>query len=415
MGHQQSVDDNTLRHPLAEKTDPLGAGQSGPNPSRRSAKSLDPGRERVKARREIGRFLRDRLDWILLVLGNAFLVMAWFSLSFAQEGVDFDRLGPVVLYGGGITFGLLLVFLLVDWLRWRPVGRSLQDLAAGQQRSVPVGPLYIQRQIRDAVRQLERARLAEHHRAQAEKQRHLDFMNQWVHQMKTPVSALSLLAQHPDAASYRAEMEEELDTLDQGLEMVLHMARLNEFALDFHLDRVDLKAEVNRIVGERKRQWIRHRLFPRWEKEDDGSWDVYTDSKWNRFVLDQLFNNAIKYASQHRDTSQYLHLSLQKEGERVHFTIRDEGPGIPPQDIPRVFDPFFTGENGRRFAQATGMGLYLVKQVVDSLGHGIRIKSPLKGGTSVCVTYQSVGANGNETGEEKKDAGGQVSHENIWG
>jgi OmpR family two-component system sensor histidine kinase YxdK len=342
----------------------------------------------------VGRFLWDRLGWILLVVGNTFFLMGWLSLWFAWEGVDFGRLGSALLYGGGITVGLLLMFLVVDWLRWRPVERALQCLAEGRQRTIPTGPLYIQRLIRDAVRQLERARLAEHHRAQAEKQRHLDFMNQWVHQMKTPVSALSLLAQHPDAAAYQAEMEEELDKLDHGLEMVLHMARLDQFALDFQLDRVDLKKEVNRIVGERKRQWIRQRLFPRWETEEEGSWEVYTDSKWNRFILDQLFNNAVKYASQHRKSSQHLHLSLQPEGEVLHFTIRDEGPGIPLQDLPRVFDPFFTGENGRHFAQATGMGLYLVKQVVDALGHEIQIQSPPEGGTSVRVTYRKADSNG---------------------
>ncbi|WP_374709381.1 ATP-binding protein [Desmospora profundinema] len=74
--------------------------------------------------------------------------------------------------------------------------------------------------------------------------------------------------------------------------------------------------------------------------------------------------------------------------------MRDEGPGIPPQDLPRVFDPFFTGENGRRFAQATGMGLYLVKQVVDALGHEIQIQSPPEGGTSVRVTYRRADLNG---------------------
>lgn len=144
------------------------------------------------------------------------------------------------------------------------------------------------------------------------------------------------------------------------------------------------------MVGDRKQQWIRHRLFPRWEVIDKGPWDVYTDSKWNRFVMDQLFNNAIKYASQYGDDSQYLHLSLQIEEDTIHLTIRDEGPGIPPHDLPRVFDPFFTGENGRRFAQSTGMGLYLVKQVLKFLGHEIRIQSPPGGGTSVCVSYRSV-------------------------
>jgi two-component system, OmpR family, sensor histidine kinase YxdK len=50
-----------------------------------------------------GAFLRDRLGWILLVVGNTFFVMGWFSLWFAREGVDFGRLGSALLYGGGRT------------------------------------------------------------------------------------------------------------------------------------------------------------------------------------------------------------------------------------------------------------------------------------------------------------------------
>ncbi len=339
--------------------------------------------KRIKA------FLWDRLGLILLVLGNSLLVMTWFSLWVVGEGFDFLRLGPVWIYGGGITLSFLIFFLLIDWLRWLPVKRSLHKIADGEEASLPKGPLRIQRLIHDAIQSLERARLAERHQAQAEKRRHLDFMNQWVHQMKTPVSVLSLLAQQSDEVFAR-EMEEELDKLNQGLEMILHMARLEEFALDFHLQKMNLKEEVNRILGERKRQWIRQRIYPRWEEDQEGSWEVYTDSKWNRFVLDQIFNNAIKYASQVCDTQQYLHLSLRRKGKWVCLTIRDEGPGIPAQDVPRVFDPFFTGENGRRFKESTGIGLYLVKQVLTSMDHQIEIRSTEGMGTSVTLFYPGI-------------------------
>lgn len=69
------------------------------------------------------------------------------------------------------------------------------------------------------------------------------------------------------------------------------------------------------------------------------------------------------------------------------LTIADQGPGIPPEDLPRVFEPFFTGENGRRFGGATGIGLYLVRRIVDELEHEIAMESAPGAGTTVRLTY----------------------------
>ncbi|MCB2312417.1 ATP-binding protein [Clostridium tagluense] len=55
--------------------------------------------------------------------------------------------------------------------------------------------------------------------------------------------------------------------------------------------------------------------------------------------------------------------------------IRNEGVGIKKSDINRVFNLFFTGDNGRTFGESTGVGLYIVKKIMDLLGHKIYVKS----------------------------------------
>src|SRR5690606_21497774 len=97
---------------------------------------------------------------------------------------------------------------------------------------------------------------------------------------------------------------------------------------------------------------------------EKGEWIVLTDPKWHRFVLEQIIQNALKYTRQVKKESQLL-LVLKKQEHQIQLSIQDQGPGIPPEDLPRVFDPFFTGQNGRRFEEATGMGLYLAKKVCD--------------------------------------------------
>jgi two-component system, OmpR family, sensor histidine kinase YxdK len=71
----------------------------------------------------------------------------------------------------------------------------------------------------------------------------------------------------------------------------------------------------------------------------------------------------------------------------VVLEIEDEGVGIPKSDLPRVFDPYFTGENGRIFQESTGMGLFLVKQICDNLGHQVEIESTVNKGTTIRIIF----------------------------
>lgn len=69
--------------------------------------------------------------------------------------------------------------------------------------------------------------------------------------------------------------------------------------------------------------------------------------------------------------------------KKVVIEIVDEGIGISKRDIKRVFEPFYTGSNGREYGESTGMGLHLVKEVCEKLNHEIYIESEEGIGTRV--------------------------------
>lgn len=212
-------------------------------------------------------------------------------------------------------------------------------------------------------------------------QDHLTFMNQWVHQMKTPLSVIELITQ--DGGDSRLEsISEETDRLREGLEMVLYMARLETFEQDFHVDKVSLREVVNEVILENKRLFIRNYVYPEIQVESDIT--VETDAKWLRFILQQLLFNAIKYSA---GSKEKIIVSAASQGRSVILEVRDRGVGIPRSDLSRVFQPFYTGENGRVFKESTGMGLYLVKQVIEKLNHDIRIESEVDKGTTVRIEY----------------------------
>lgn len=205
----------------------------------------------------------------------------------------------------------------------------------------------------------------------------LNYYTLWVHQVKTPLSALRLILQ-----SSRQEgtlPEETLDALAQELfkieryvEMVLGYLRLDTMSSDLQLERCDLHALVSQALKKFAPQFIYQKLSLDFHDFDNR---VITDEKWLLFVLEQLLSNALKYTKQGGVT-------IFMDQNDVLY-IRDTGIGIQPEDLPRIFERGFTGRNGRVEKTSSGLGLYLVKQVLDRLLNRIEIESQPGKGTEV--------------------------------
>ncbi|HWK21717.1 MAG TPA: sensor histidine kinase [Ureibacillus sp.] len=207
------------------------------------------------------------------------------------------------------------------------------------------------------------------------------FLNQWIHQMKTPVSVLELLLQE-DAPLDKKSVQEEVDRIKKGLEMVLVNARLEKFEDDMQIEQVYLKQIVNATINENKRLFITKRVFPETHIDDDIL--VASDSKWLKFMLGQFITNAVKYTF---EQNKRIIVTATKSDSEVKLTIRDEGIGIPKSDITRVTKAFYTGENGRKTGESTGMGLYLASEICEKLGHQFEIESEVGVGTTITLTF----------------------------
>jgi OmpR family two-component system sensor histidine kinase YxdK len=111
---------------------------------------------------------------------------------------------------------------------------------------------------------------------------------------------------------------------------------------------------------------------------------ILSDKKWIKFVIEQVLSNALKYSS---EKSNKVDIRLAKQNEQVILTITDYGIGIPEQDVKRVFEPYFTGVNGRKYHESTGMGLYLVKEILNRLAHDFSIDTEINKGTSFSIIF----------------------------
>lgn len=219
--------------------------------------------------------------------------------------------------------------------------------------------------------------------SQAKKQEeHLVFMDLWVHQMKTPLSVIDLTARELDEP-HSSDIREETERLKNGLNTVLYMARLRSIQQDFNVKTVDLKTFIQQVNQENKRFFIRNRVYPKVEMEDE-SVQVETDEKWLLFMVTQLVHNAVKYS---KEQSDYFYIRVYQSKKRVALVIQDFGVGIPSSDAKRIFDAFYTGENGRMFKESTGVGLYVTKEVAAYLGHEIQVDSAVGKGTTFTLLF----------------------------
>ena len=128
---------------------------------------------------------------------------------------------------------------------------------------------------------------------------------------------------------------------------------------------------------------------------DVGEAQVYTDASWMVYVLDQLIGNAIKYKRrpEEGEPEETGRLSIWTEGEQeeTKLFVEDNGEGIRKTDIRRIFEKGYTGSNYHNGKyKSTGMGLYMVSQIVQKLGHEIRVESKYGEYTRFFVDFLNV-------------------------
>ena len=209
----------------------------------------------------------------------------------------------------------------------------------------------------------------------------IDYYTMWVHQIKTPISAMKLLIQTSES-EISSDLSSELFKIEQYVEMVLSYIRLGSNENDFVIKEYDLDNIVRQAIRKYAPLFIRKKINLDFQPTN---FKVLTDEKWLVFVIEQLLSNAIKYTNKGKISIYPL--------EDKKLVIEDTGIGISKEDIPRIFDKGFTGYNGRTDKKATGLGLYLCKNILDKLSHKISIESEVGVKTKVILDLSMINVN----------------------
>lgn len=323
-------------------------------------------------------FLREHLLLIILQFVQLFTIIGLFWLAGFRNY-------PVAFYSLFLSFFFFAGYLIYQYIShhqfYKRLTSSVKTLDESLQQ-LDRAP------ISRALTHLLRNQYNEYKRQMTQmskkQEEHLIFMDRWIHQMKTPLSVIELSAtelDEPESSSIR----EETDRLKIGLNTVLYMSRLRTIEQDFHIKRVALYSLIQEVSSENKRFFIRHEVYPKVEKQEEIM--VETDEKWLFFMINQLVHNAVKYSAEQANE---IIISLYKRDGQGVFEIEDFGVGIPEADRKRIFTAFYTGENGRKFRESTGVGLYLVSEVACYLGHKLEVESTVGKGSTFRIVFSAV-------------------------
>lgn len=219
--------------------------------------------------------------------------------------------------------------------------------------------------------------------AQAAQREYREYIEQWVHEIKTPITAAKLICRNTDCDT-RRKLSRELSQIDAHVERALFYARTESPEKDFIISKTDLSPICQEAIQAHRSLLIENGIRVETESLQE---TVYTDGKWVVFMLGQLLQNAARYHGE----NPVITLSGRRLGRQVQLDVRDNGIGIPAHELPRVFDRGFTGRNGRSRGGSTGMGLYLCKRLADALGIGLQIRSAVETGTWVTLTFPAEG------------------------
>lgn len=324
-------------------------------------------------------YLKDKTIFIILDL----VVYAIIALLF--EAFEVEK--PLAIVTFILLFGTSIAGLLFDYFRKRSFYRRLVKNAHELDKSYLVGTtieepdFYEGRLIAEVIYEMSKAMNEEIKELSISLKDFKEYLEMWIHEVKIPLSALELMA-HNHKKLFDHSSLEQLRRVENYVDQVLYYVRQESSEKDYLIKKTDLKKVVTSVALKNKDQLLEGKISL---LADDLSGEVYTDSKWLEFVIDQIISNAIKYRNPGKKSR--IEITTTDEKDAIALHIEDNGLGIKESDLPRVFDKSFTGYNGRRISTSTGMGLYIVKNLIQKLGHKIEITSKENEFTRVTITF----------------------------
>lgn len=198
----------------------------------------------------------------------------------------------------------------------------------------------------------------------------------WVHQMKTPITAAQLLLER-DEPNVVNRVRQEVIQIDNYTSLALSYLKLLNETSDISVTKISINNIIRPIIMKYSIQFIDQKTKIHYEPCHH---EVLTDVRWTSLMIEQLINNALKYAR-----GKDIWIEFDEQSNQLH--VKDNGIGISEADLPKIFDKGYSGYNGQRQSNSSGIALFIVKQISTHTNHPVSVVSKQNEGTTFTIQF----------------------------
>lgn len=318
-------------------------------------------------------FLKERASWILFFL---FLQLVVLLIGYLDVSLPLQSVGYIVF----LSCLFFLVFLIT---RYYKETRFYQELKNHNQSfditTVPYANSPFEAITSEMITEQNGTYKSQLNELQISVAQEKDDILNWIHEVKTPLTTMQLMIDRMTDKPLRTQITYEWLRIHLLLDQQLHQKRIPFMQNDLYIEKTDFQKLIFQEIKPLKLWCVQKGLGFDVNLEKA---EVLTDAKWLGFIIRQLITNAVKYS----ESSDIQICSFVSNGKTT-LAIRDFGRGIDARDQPRLFDKGFTSTQNHQDHTATGMGLYLTKQVADALHITIEVTSEIAEGTVFTLTF----------------------------
>jgi two-component system, OmpR family, bacitracin resistance sensor histidine kinase BceS len=318
------------------------------------------------------RFLTERRSWILFFLLQQLILL---FIAYLDPSISLSAISYIVF----LSLFLFIFFLFLRYQRETVFYKQLDERAKDfdTSRLTVRSPFetIIEKSILEQTQHLKQT--ASYNRMQIEQEK--DEMLSWIHEVKTPLTALHLMIQRMDDDSLKAHLTYEWLRIHLLLDQQLHQSRIPFIENDLYMENTALEILLFSELKTLQSWCIQKGIGFDFDLQVT---HVLSDSKWLAFILRQILTNSVKYS----DSSDII-IKSYNDKDRTYLEIKDNGRGIDPRDLPRIFDKGFTSTTIHHDQASTGMGLYLARKAADSLHIKVSVESKLHDGTTFTLAF----------------------------
>ncbi|WP_346928879.1 HAMP domain-containing sensor histidine kinase [Clostridium sp.] len=216
-----------------------------------------------------------------------------------------------------------------------------------------------------------------------------EYIEAWAHEIKTPLGLMTFVLDNRkeeiSPVVYK-RLQYVRTKMQEDIERMLYYARLKSTCNDYFFKELSLQESCIEVIEEYKIILQEKGIDVILDIDD---YKVLSDKRGIQFIIRQIISNSVKYKNIEVSDPQIV-ITLDENEKNINLTIRDNGIGVKAYDLPFIFEKGFTGEIGEQRKNSTGMGLYLAKQVAESLKVGLEANDNCTDGFEISLVFPKV-------------------------